>query len=70
MQAYLEKEATPDMLRCPLEKVVLQSKQLQMGEPKAILALALDPPNLSDIERTILVLKEVINLAEKKEDAG
>lgn len=55
---YLEEESLPDMLRCPLEKVVLQSKVLSMGEPKAILALALDPPNLSDIERTILVLKE------------
>lgn len=46
------------MLRCPLEKVVLETKMLDMGEPKALLALALDPPNLSDIERTILVLKQ------------
>ena len=30
-----------------------------MGEPKAILGRALDPPLLDDIERTILVLKEV-----------
>lgn len=30
-----------------------------MGEPKALLATALSPPNVSDIERTILHLKEV-----------
>lgn len=30
-----------------------------MGEPKALLATALSPPNISDIERTILHLKEV-----------
>ena len=33
-----------------------------MGEPKALLALALSPPNLDDIERTILSLKEVCDL--------
>ena len=33
-----------------------------MGEPKALLALALSPPNLDDIERTILSLKEVSDL--------
>lgn len=30
-----------------------------MGEPKALLALSLDPPNLSNIRDTILLLKEV-----------
>jgi hypothetical protein len=30
-----------------------------MGEPRALLATALSPPSLSDIERTILLLKEV-----------
>lgn len=32
-----------------------------MGEPRALLATALSPPSLSDIERTILLLKEVGN---------
>ncbi|XP_077865739.1 ATP-dependent RNA helicase TDRD9-like [Saccoglossus kowalevskii] len=49
----------PEMARCPLELLVLQVKILDLGEPKAILALALTPPNLDDIERTILLLKEV-----------
>ena len=45
--------------RCHLGKVILQTKKLDIGEPKAILGVALSPPNLDDIERTILVLKEV-----------
>ncbi|XP_056021255.1 ATP-dependent RNA helicase TDRD9-like isoform X2 [Ostrea edulis] len=49
----------PEMQRCPLEKLVLQTKVFNMGEPKALLALALEPPNLDDIEKTILLLKEV-----------
>ncbi|KAI8787906.1 ATP-dependent RNA helicase TDRD9 [Biomphalaria glabrata] len=49
----------PEMKRSPLESLVLKSKIFNMGEPKAVLALALSPPNLSDIERTILNLKEV-----------
>lgn len=34
-----------------------------MGEPRALLATALSPPSLSDIERTVLLLKEVGPLA-------
>ena len=47
------------MLRIPLENVVLKAKQLEMGPPHEILALALTPPNLSDVQNTILVLKEL-----------
>lgn len=49
----------PEMQRCPLELTVLKVKKLDMDEPKAMLALCLDPPDLGDIERAILVLKEV-----------
>ncbi len=45
--------------RCPLEKVVLNAKLLDMGEPKALLSQALSPPNLDDIEYAVLILKEV-----------
>lgn len=48
----------PEMVRAPLENVVLNAKMLEMGEPKALLALSLDPPDLSNLERTILLLKE------------
>lgn len=47
------------MLRAPLENLILKAKVLDMGEPKAILALSLDPPDLSNLERTVLLLKEV-----------
>ncbi|CAN8009555.1 unnamed protein product [Ixodes pacificus] len=48
----------PEMKRCPLELTVLKVKKLDLDEPKAMLALCLDPPDLGDIERAILVLKE------------
>ncbi|XP_044788759.1 ATP-dependent RNA helicase TDRD9 isoform X4 [Bubalus bubalis] len=53
----------PEMLRCPLGSTILKLKLLDMGEPRALLATALSPPSLSDIERTILLLKEVGALA-------
>uniref|UniRef100_A0A8C9K803 ATP-dependent RNA helicase TDRD9 n=1 Tax=Panthera tigris altaica TaxID=74533 RepID=A0A8C9K803_PANTA len=53
----------PEMLRCPLGSTILKVKLLDMGEPRALLATALSPPGLGDIERTILLLKEVGALA-------
>ncbi|XP_060606288.1 ATP-dependent RNA helicase TDRD9-like isoform X2 [Ruditapes philippinarum] len=61
----LPEYGTPEMRRCPLDKLILQVKVLDLGEPKAILALALSPPNLDDIERNILTLKEVGALSTK-----
>ncbi|XP_077179907.1 ATP-dependent RNA helicase TDRD9 [Paroedura picta] len=55
--------SVPEMTRCPLESTVLKVKLLDMGEPRALLATALSPPNISDIERTILLLKEIGALA-------
>lgn len=53
-------EPIPATLRCPLDRMVLLSKLLELNEPpQAILALLLDPPNLSNIESTIWKLKEV-----------
>lgn len=51
-------ESKPEMLRVPLDGIVLRSKFLNMGFPHQVLALAMDPPNLSDIQNTILTLKE------------
>ncbi|XP_033096536.1 ATP-dependent RNA helicase TDRD9-like [Anneissia japonica] len=56
---YIQDYGIPEMRRCPLEYLVLQVKLLDLGEPKAILGLALEPPNLAEIERTVLLLKEV-----------
>lgn len=55
----MQPNSKPEMLRSPLEQVVLKSKLLDMGPPHAILALAMDQPKLSDIKNTILVLKEL-----------
>lgn len=56
----MTQESIPEILRCPLDRVVLFSKMLELNEPpQAILALLMDPPNLSNIESTIWKLKEV-----------
>lgn len=49
----------PEILRSPMTTIVLKSKILDMGPPQSILALAMDPPDLTDINNTILTLKEV-----------
>lgn len=38
---------------------MLLAKLLDMGPPCDVLALAMDPPDITNIQRTILVLKEV-----------
>ncbi|XP_070385841.1 ATP-dependent RNA helicase TDRD9-like isoform X1 [Dermacentor albipictus] len=58
-QNVLQEYGIPEMQRCPLELTVLKVKKLALDEPRAILGLCLDPPDLGDIERAILVLKEV-----------
>lgn len=55
----LPEDCPPEIKRCPLDRLVLLSKMLKMGTPKSILALAMDPPDLSNIQRTVLTLKEV-----------
>uniref|UniRef100_A0A1I8QEN2 Probable ATP-dependent RNA helicase spindle-E n=1 Tax=Stomoxys calcitrans TaxID=35570 RepID=A0A1I8QEN2_STOCA len=56
---YLDEFSIPEMLRCPLENVVLKAKLLDMGSPPCVLGLAMNPPILSDIQNTILTLKEL-----------
>uniref|UniRef100_A0A8B9JYZ3 ATP-dependent RNA helicase TDRD9 n=1 Tax=Astyanax mexicanus TaxID=7994 RepID=A0A8B9JYZ3_ASTMX len=51
--------AVPEMLRSPLASIVLKVKILNMGDPRTLLSTALTPPNLTDIKRTILQLKEM-----------
>lgn len=43
-----------------MSSIILNVKRLQQtGEPKRILSMAIQPPKLNDIERTVLLLKEV-----------
>ncbi|NWS26975.1 TDRD9 helicase, partial [Polioptila caerulea] len=44
---------------CPLGAIVLKLKKLDIGQPKTLLAAALSPPSVDDIERTIVQLKEL-----------
>ncbi|XP_077036874.1 ATP-dependent RNA helicase TDRD9 [Agelaius phoeniceus] len=55
----IPEKSEPEMLHCPLGSTVLKLKKLDMGKPKALLATALSPPSVGDIERTILQLKEL-----------
>ncbi|XP_077537769.1 ATP-dependent RNA helicase TDRD9-like [Haemaphysalis longicornis] len=56
---WLPDYGIPEMQRCPLELTVLKVKKLDLDSPRAMLALCLDPPDLGDIERAVIVLKEV-----------
>ncbi|XP_027493936.1 ATP-dependent RNA helicase TDRD9 isoform X2 [Corapipo altera] len=56
---FIPEKSEPEILRCPLGGTVLKLKKLDMGDPKALLATALSPPNVDDIERTIVQLKEL-----------
>jgi len=58
-------EALPEMEKASLEAVVLQVKMLDMGSPKSVLALAVDPPKISGIRRAVANLKEVGSLTIK-----
>lgn len=58
--SQLPDSTVPEMKRAPLDKVVLDAKMLEIGmTPKELLALAMDPPGLSNISSTIMALKEV-----------
>ncbi|XP_076825905.1 ATP-dependent RNA helicase TDRD9-like [Clavelina lepadiformis] len=50
---YLEIE------RCSLERIILYVKLLDLGAPKAVLSMVPSPPDLDNIERSILLLKEI-----------
>ncbi|CAK8683080.1 unnamed protein product [Clavelina lepadiformis] len=56
---HIPNYAVPELQRCPLESAILNVKLLDLGAPKAVLSMALSPPDLDNIERTILLLKEI-----------
>ncbi|KAJ3612891.1 hypothetical protein NHX12_019148 [Muraenolepis orangiensis] len=49
----------PEILMAPLASIMLKVKLLDMGNPSVLLSTALSPPNLKDIIRTVLQLKQV-----------
>ncbi|XP_003453141.1 ATP-dependent RNA helicase TDRD9 isoform X1 [Oreochromis niloticus] len=60
----------PEMLVAPLSTILLKVKLLDMGDPRSLLSTALSPPNLSDIVRTVLQLKEMGALSVKSKSRG
>lgn len=52
-ERVLLNEHDPELKRAPLDKVILDVKLLDMGPPKEVLALALDPPNLRNIKTCV-----------------
>ncbi|KAL1137628.1 hypothetical protein AAG570_009324, partial [Ranatra chinensis] len=58
MYEEFDEECIPEMLRSPLDQTILRAKALNIGSPVSTLARALDPPDLTNIYRTILLLKE------------
>jgi ATP-dependent RNA helicase TDRD9 len=52
----------PEIQRAPLESLILKVKRFSNDTAKRTLSLALTPPRLDDIERSVLLLKEVRNL--------
>ncbi|XP_034432345.1 ATP-dependent RNA helicase TDRD9 isoform X2 [Hippoglossus hippoglossus] len=57
----------PEMLLAPLATIMLKVKLLDMGDPRSVLSTALSPPNLGDIVRTVLQLKEMGALSVKSD---
>ncbi|XP_053191129.1 ATP-dependent RNA helicase TDRD9 [Scomber japonicus] len=60
----------PEMLLAPLATIMLKVKLLDMGDPRSLLSTALSPPNLGDIVRTVLQLKEMGALSVKSDGRG
>lgn len=67
---WIPKQGTPELQRCSLESAILRVKQLDLGSPKHILRLAMSPPNLTNIARSIMLLREVgaLSASSKKLD--
>ncbi|XP_057715243.1 ATP-dependent RNA helicase TDRD9 [Corythoichthys intestinalis] len=57
----------PEMLLAPLSNIMLKVKLLDMGDPRSLLSTAPSPPNLKEIVRTVLQLKEIGALSAKQD---
>lgn len=55
----LRQSALAELVTSPLEHVILKTKQLNLGSPEQVLALALDKPYLDEIHNAVLRLKEM-----------
>lgn len=69
-QAFMREFSVPELLLTPLENVVLKAKEFEMEKPHVILGLAMDPPKVTEIATTILILKELGALLLEVRDVG
>lgn len=58
-EKHLPSTSIPEILRCPLETVVLRVKKLDVEPPLEFLEKALDPPPPKSVLHSILLLKEI-----------
>lgn len=59
----MRESETPALQRCSLEKIVLKSKMLELGlPPHKIIGLAINPPDKTNIENAVIMLKETRGL--------
>lgn len=58
-ETKLRQSAKAELVTSPLENVILKTKQLNLGSPEEVLALALDKPYLDEIHNAVLRLKEM-----------
>lgn len=60
---HMRESDQPALQRCALEKVVLKSKMLDLGmAPHNIIGLAINPPDKTNIENAVILLKETRGL--------
>lgn len=55
----MSQSAKAELVTSPLENIILKTKQLNLGSPEEVLALALDKPFLDEIHNAVLRLKEM-----------
>lgn len=53
----------PEMLRTPLEELVLQIKMLKLGKAREFLKKAIEPPPDKSVHDAITMLKNLVNHA-------
>lgn len=61
----LKPHSIPEIQRCPLDKLVLKVKQLNLGTPQEILGRAIQPPDMHEVILTENYLKEMGALNEE-----
>lgn len=69
---FFEDFSTPEILRCPLEKIILTIKVWGHDEPRSILSRAIDPPLLENINLAItnLLVNGALTLPDSKSASG